>query len=331
MKKNIIYLSTLLLAICYPQDKISGYVIFDYESIHGSDNFDINRAYFQYAENISEELFFKIRFDVGRDDDGVNDILDDTKLSVYLKNVYVDWKCNLGGKFSIGLIGTNSYGIQETNWGYRFIGKSVLDQYKMTNTADFGFGYSHSFGDFNMNMQFVNGEGYKANFDSNNTNDDKPAAYLRLMYGEKKITKNDGFNVGLVYTSTYNNTDDDYSNNLVGLFGGWAGYNCRLGIEMNTYEIDGNTETANALYFNYSINDKIDLFLRHDMNDQNIEDIWIDDNGITDGLDMESRSMLGLVWNATKGLYLSPNVIVTDAGDRTDSTNEYRLTCMFKY
>ena len=147
------------------------------------------------------------------------------------------------------------------------------------------------------------------------------------MYGEKKITKNDGFNVGLVYTSTYNDIDDDYSNNLVGLFGGWAGYNCRLGIEMNTYEVDEITETANALYFNYSINDKIDLFLRHDMNDQDIDTDFIDNNG----LDMESRSMLGVVWNATKGLYFSPNVIVTDAGDGTDSTNEYRLTCMFKY
>jgi len=328
MKKSIILV--VFMSFAFMQGKIGGYAIFNYTG--STQQFDVDRSYFQYTNDISDDLFFKIRFDVGRS----SDILDadsnnenddqfaaDVKLSAYLKNVYVDWKCPTGGKLTIGLLGTNSYGIQETNWGYRFIGKSVLDQYKMTNTADFGFGYSHSFGNFNMNMQFVNGEGYNANFDSNNTNDNKPAAYIRLMYGEKKITKNDGFNVGLVYTSTYN----DYSNNLVGLFGGWAGYNCRLGIEMNTYEVDEITETANALYFNYSINDKIDLFLRHDMNDQDIDTDFIDNNG----LDMESRSMLGVVWNATKGLYFSPNVIVTDAGDGTDSTNEYRLTCMFKY
>ena len=52
--------------------------------MHETDGFDIKRAYFQYTDDISDELFFKIRFDVGRDSDG-----DDTKLSAYIKNAYV--------------------------------------------------------------------------------------------------------------------------------------------------------------------------------------------------------------------------------------------------
>ena len=128
MNKIIVFLS--LIAITFSQNNIAGYSIFD---MHETDGFDIKRAYFQYTDDISDELFFKIRFDVGRDSDG-----DDTKLSAYIKNAYVDWNCSWGGKLSMGLIGTNTYGVQENTWGYRFIEKSVLDKFGMTNTADFG-------------------------------------------------------------------------------------------------------------------------------------------------------------------------------------------------
>ena len=72
-----------------------------------------------------------------------------------MKNAYVDWKCENGDKLSMGLIGTNSYGVQEKTWGYRFVEKSVLDKYKMTNTADFGIGYSHKIGNYSLSAQLL--------------------------------------------------------------------------------------------------------------------------------------------------------------------------------
>tara|TARA_Y100001970_G_scaffold162533_1_gene198694 strand:- start:2636 stop:3664 length:1029 start_codon:yes stop_codon:yes gene_type:complete len=342
MKKNIVLI--ILISFAFMQGKIGGYAIFDYKG--STQQFDVDRAYLIYTKDVSDDLFFKFRLDVGRDtDDAVDEngdpVIGDSKLSAYLKNVYVDWKCKEFGKFSIGLISTNSFGVQEKNWGYRFLSKSPIDRYGMTKTADFGVGYSKSFGKFDINLQVVNGEGYKADFDSKNTNDDKPAAYLRLMYGEKKLNKNDGFNAGLVYTSKYYDYDDndpatvnDYDDNVIGLFAGWAGYNCRLGIEYNQQDIARDIETASSLYFNYNINDKIDLFLRHDMNDENIDDEFegYDQNDeLIGGLDMASHTMLGMVWNPTKGLYLAPNVIIAQAGDDTDAVNEYRLTFMLKY
>ncbi len=327
MKKNIVLI--ILISFAFMQGKIGGYAVFDYKG--STQQFDVDRAYLIYTKDVSDDLFFKFRLDIGRDTDTDGD----TKLSAYLKNVYVDWKCKEFGKFSIGLISTNSFGVQEKNWGYRFISKSVIDLYGMTKTADFGVGYSKSFGKFDINLQVVNGEGYKEDFDKDNENDNKPAAYLRLMYGEKKLNKNDGFNAGLVYTSKYYDYDDndpatvnDYDDNVIGLFAGWAGYNCRLGVEYNQQDIAGDIETASSLYFNYNINDKIDLFLRHDMNDENIDDSLDDGNG---GLDMASNTMLGMVWNPTKGLYLAPNVTISQAGDDTDAVNEYRLTFMLKY
>ena len=318
--KKILLVLLIIPSMIFMQGKINGYAIFDYKG--STQQFDVDRAYLIYSKDISDDLFFKYRLDVGRDSDSDGD----TKLSAYLKNVYVDWKCKEFGKFSIGLISTNSFGIQEKTWGYRFLSKSPIDIAGMTKTADFGVGYSKSFEKFDINFQIVNGEGYKANFDSGNTNDDKPAAYLRLMYGEKKLNKNDGFNVGLVYRTRYYN--DEYADNVIGLFGGWAGSNFRLGAEYNQQDLDGSVETMTSLYANYNINNKIDLFLRHDMNDENIDNSWNDGN---DGLDMASNTMLGMVWNPTKGLYISPNIIISQAGDDSEASNEYRLTFMLKY
>ena len=130
MRKYIVIILTF--SFCYMQGDISGYAIFDYSNISGDDQFDIKRAYFNYSDNISDDLYFKLSLDVGRfsdelidshaycDDTGTDtgesedtcsgvwvesSINSDTKLSTYLKNAYVDWKFNNGSALSIGLIG----------------------------------------------------------------------------------------------------------------------------------------------------------------------------------------------------------------------------------
>ena len=202
----------------------------------------------------------------------------------------------------MGLIGTNTYSVQETTWGYRFVEKSVLDKYNMTNTADFGIGYSHSFGDFNISSQFLNGEGYK-----NQDDDGNQSLYLRLLYGEGKLNKNSGYNTGLIITKDFG----DDSADLLGVFSGWSSDKFRVGFEYNTLETTLREEAA-AFYGSYSLCENWDMFLRHDIYDTNVAD-------------QEGTSMLGAVWNPTKGLYIAPNVVVGD------DDNTYRLTCMFKY
>ena len=117
MNRNIILI--ILLSFAFMQGEINGYAIFDYKG--STQQFDVDRAYLIYSKDISDDLFFKFRLDVGRDiDDAIdedgNPVIGDSKLSAYLKNVYVDWKCKEFGKFSIGLISTNSFGIQEKTW-----------------------------------------------------------------------------------------------------------------------------------------------------------------------------------------------------------------------
>ena len=299
MIKHLIVVA--LFSFCYMQGNLGGYAIFDYSNASGNDGFDLKRAYLSYSSDVSEELFFKMRFDVGRHADD--------RLTTFLKNAYVDYKCDNGDKLSIGLIGTNSYGVQEKNWGYRFIEKSVVDKYGMTNTADFGIGYSKTFGNVKTSMQLLNGEGYKYG-----DSDGKQSLYLSILYGESRLDKNDGMNLGLVINN--NPQADGTDSNLVGFFGGLASNGLRLGLEHNQFEVESSdlTEEATSFYLNYDLNEDWDVFVRHDLNDLNVDD----------DVDAADLTIVGGVWNVTKGLMVAPNVYLDDA-------NTYRLTFMFKY
>ena len=291
----------ILFSFSFMQENLGGYAIFDYSNASGNDGFDLKRAYLSYTSDISDDLFFKMRFDVGRHAD--------ERLTTYLKNAYVDYKCDNGDKLSLGLIGTNSFGVQEKNWGYRFIEKSVVDKYGMTNTADFGVGYSKIFGNVKTNVQLLNGEGFKKSDE-----DGKQSLYLSVLYGDSRLDKNDGMNLGLVINN--NPQSDGTDSNLVGLFGGWASNGLRLGLEYNQFEVEATdiTEEATSIYANYDINEEWDVFVRHDLNDLNVDD----------DVDAADLTIVGGVWNVTKGLMVAPNVYL-------DDTNTYRLTCMFKY
>ena len=308
MNRIIVFL-VLITTLAFSQNNIAGYSIFD---MHETDGFDIKRAYFQYTDDISDELFFKIRFDVGRDSDGDDETIDDTKLSAYIKNAYVDWSAYNSVLLSLGLISTNTYAVQEKNWGYRFIDKSVFDKYKMTNTADFGIGMAYQTGSLGVSVQLLNGEGYK-NIDA----DGEQSVYFRAMYGEKNLVKNSGYNFGLVGSNSENS-------DMSGYFAGWSSDKIRIGFESGSYnyieEVDEGAasklnQEATGLYANYSICDKCNIFIRHDMNDFDTAD---NDDPI-------EQTMVGMVWNPTKGLYMSPNIAISD------DVNTYRLTWMFKY
>ena len=309
MKNKMILIVTIISLSIMTAGEFSGYSIFNYDN----ETFSVNRAYLQYTDDLSDDLFFKLRYDVGRDSDGDPTTVDDTKLSSYLKNVYVDWKNGDNSKFSFGLISMNSFGVQEKNWGYRFVAKSPLDYHGfISSTADFGIGYSHSFGEFNTNVQIVNGDGYKKN-----DSDGKMLTSLRFMYGESKLNKNDGHNVGIVMTSFDGESDDDTDDySLTGLFGGWSSSGLRLGLEYNSYDYGSLTDKLTSFYLSYKMSDALNLFARHDMLNTHDDALSSVD---------ETISMLGAVWNPTNGLYICPNVAIEDG------SNDYSLTFMFKY
>ena len=134
MKKILFVLS--ITGLMFAEGKIGGVTYFDFSSSDDSTAFNFQRQYFGYGGDISDQVSFKILFDVGRSDS-------DTRLTTYLKKAQVNYKSSFG-KFNFGLIGMNTYAVQESNWGYRFIGKSAIDKNIFSSTADFGVGFSKS-------------------------------------------------------------------------------------------------------------------------------------------------------------------------------------------
>ena len=120
--KNLIILLTCISISMAVDGKIGGITYFDYSKTDDESAFNFNRQYFSYAVDMSDNIKFKVIFDVGRS-------ATDSRLNTYLKKAQVNYKTSYAN-ISLGLIGTNPYGIQEKNWGYRFIEQSARDRNK---------------------------------------------------------------------------------------------------------------------------------------------------------------------------------------------------------
>ncbi len=326
MKHIVIILSIFTMAIG-SDTKIGGTTYFDYTS--GKDDagestsaFNFKRQYISFSGEASDDIKYKIVVDVG----ATNNLPgEDQRLTAFLKKAQIDYKTSFA-KISMGVIGTNTYGVQEKNWGYRFIEKSAMDTYKFSSTADIGIGFSKSLtDDLNMSLQMVNGEGYKSP-----QIDKYHKISLNTTYGEAKLHKNDGYNVGLVY-STEDSEDDlttieiDESldpTNVTSLFGGYAANGLRLGVENATKTKGDLTESITSISANYGIKDNMDVFVRYDMYDPNAD---MDEDG-------SSYMITGVVFNCGNGLSMAPNMGITSYEDAdADSETEYKLNIQYKF
>ena len=345
--KKILLLITIA-SLSFSDGKISGVTYFGYD-----DNFTLSRVYFTYKKSISDDLSFKFQMDVGKIDDassaGENDDVDnDNRWMAFLKKAHIDWKVADKTKISMGMIGMNMLNVQEKTWGYRFLRKSALDLYKFSATADLGMSISKDFGFLYTNLTMSNGEGYKESVVDNNKK-----ISLQLVSGERRLDKNDGYNLGLVYSNLKTGGGEDYcsggeeeeetdcNNNggiwvfadpefdttVIGLFGGWAGNNLRIGAELNTQSVKSNIDAPEeinsqitSIYLNYNINDDFSAFIRQDARDLNIDS---DD-------DDDSAMMLGVIWRPTKGLSICPNMTQnTDASDVSEDS--FAIDFQFKF
>jgi len=276
---------------------ISGVAYFKF-----SDNaFSLSRTYFTYNNSISNELSFQFQTDIGQLTDSDEDPAEDSRYSAYLKKAQLDWLVNSDMKISMGLIGMNMFNIQEKTWGNRFISKSAMDKNKYSSSADLGLGISKDFGQLFVNFLMTNGEGYKQS-----SVDENSKVSLQLLYGEKRLDKNNGHNLGMVYSSL--SDDYDIDTVVMGFFGGWSGNSMTLGAEYNTKEVESMSSSISfessiySLYANYSINDNSSVFFRVDENDP-------DSNNSDDEI---KTTWLGINWTPAEGLIVCPNVMTTD-------------------
>ena len=304
----------------FAEGKISGVTYFDFSATDTKSAFNFERQYFGYGGEVSDKVSYKILFDVGRTNLGTTldkkgkEISEDTRLVAFLKKAQVNYESSFG-KFNFGLIGMNTYGVQESNWGYRFIEKSAIDKYGFSATADIGVGFSRSLIDnLNLSLLFVNGEGYKKP-----QGDDYHKISFNATYGEGNLNKNDGYNAGLVYTTESTNTDPT---TMVSVFGGFAGMGLRLGGEYDMLtkgSVESNIISVSA---NYTVRDNIDIFARYDM---------VDDN---DNADKNGKNYLvtGIVLACDGGISVAPNLrMVNYENTDNDFEMEYKVNFQFKF
>ena len=323
MKKILIILS--IIGFMFAEGKISGVTYFDFSATDTKSAFNFQRQYFGYGGEVSNQVSFKILFDVGRinnkllytwsvkECDSLK-ITEDTRLVTYLKKAQINYKTTFG-KFNFGLIGMNTYGIQESNWGYRFIEKSAIDKYGFSATADIGVGFSRSLiDDFNLSLLFVNGEGFKKP-----QGDKYHKIAFNVTYGEGNLNKNDGYNAGLVYTTESTDTDPT---TMASVFGGFAGMGLRLGGEYDMLTKESVESNIISVSANYTVRDNIDIFARYDM---------VDDNDNTDK-NSENYLVTGIVLACDGGISVAPNLrIVNYENTEKDSEMEYKVNFQFKF
>ena len=325
MEKEMKYLIILLtyISISIAADgKIGGVTYFDYTNSKEKSAFVLKRQYFSYGIDISDEVKFRVVFDVGRTDVGTvlrkdgGEKSEDTRLIAFLKKAQIDHRTSYG-KISMGLIGMNTYNIQEKNWGYRFIEKSAIDKYKFSSTADLGIGFSRVLvNQLKMSLQVVNGEGYK-----NPQSDKYHKIAFNSTYGEHNLVKNSGFNAGVVYTTEQT---DDKPNTMASLFGGFAGMGLRLGGQFNMLKKGGIESQIISVSSNYSMTDKLDAFVRYDMFDPNTDEIdgWKDNS---------TYLIAGIQLSCGNGLLVAPNIRMESYEDDLDSATEYKINFQFKF
>ena len=264
--------------------------------IDHKEDFSLNRQYINFKKNLSENISLKVTLDVGRDENHEfsNDKLHkksvDGKLEVFLKKSQLDWSFDGGEKFSAGLIGINAHGVQENNWGYRYIEKSSIDLWGFTKTADLGIGFSKIFfNKLSLSLQVSNGEGYKKPQENRYSR-----TWINITYGEKNLSKNSGYNLGVVYSYEPDTLKLDNSNiKLIGLFAGFSNKVIRIGLDYSMYKNmhkfsldcinpDGCSEEElttwayrhqQSISFSstYIVTNKLSAFARIDMYDPNLD------------------------------------------------------------
>jgi len=309
----------LLLSMAISQNTtLSGLGYYDYtydltENSINDEGFTLRRVYFTYKNNISEDLSIKFQTDVG-------EVGGDERLTAYLKKAQVDWKSSLG-KITLGMQGMNMFNVTEKNWGLRFIEKSPMDKHGFSSSADMGIGYSGQYSNINYSVLMTNGSGYKKQ-----ENDKFKKISFHGVYGQPKLVKEDGYNIGIAYSMEpyEDDSENSFNKTAMSLFAGYAANKLRIGGEYDMHT-DSNSEISKqimALYLSYKVMDNLEGLVYVDMYDPNIDS---DKNG-------ETYIIAGLNYYATKGLIVTPNIRLTSFEDMdVESTNVFKINFQFKF
>ncbi|MCF8381077.1 MAG: hypothetical protein K9H49_16005 [Bacteroidales bacterium] len=254
-----------------------------YKGLTEEDNstaFEISRIYLGYKGNINENFSAEAKLDIGSPEDQSQYSL--VNRYAYFKTAYLEYhKDNL--QIYFGLFGMMQFDIQEKIWGYRYISKSFMDEFKYGPSADIGIGARYKLNEFIItDMVISNGEGYKSLQEDDSY---KTAFGLSVLPTEKTMVR--------VY---YDFINKESLQSVFATFISFTGDDFRFGAEYNKLYNKSFVENQDlkgySVYGTFTLNEKWGLFGRFDYLSSNIlaEEIlpwnlYNDGSSITSGIE----------------------------------------------
>ncbi len=299
--------------------EVIGKVFFNYhanvtEDVEQTSAFELTRAYLGYNYTFNDKFSASILLDAGKGS-GASDH------SVFIKNAKLDYKADNWITLSAGIFGMKQFKNQEKFWGYRYLYKSLADEYKFGTSADLGVMASIKINnDLKMDVLIVNGEGYKKLQDASG----KTRFGINMVYTP---------NTNWVFKAYYDtmkgiDADDDTKITTVSNVALFAGYKIsnrfRIGAEYNlmqngeTYKTPAKDKDLQGLsfYSAYNINKKWNVFGRYDQLSSNTLSGEMNDWNFSDD---GNTIIAGFEFKPTKGVNTSVNYRFTDFEDATNN------------
>ncbi|MEN8227607.1 MAG: porin [Bacteroidota bacterium] len=139
--------------------KIFTHINYSLDRDNPSTSFEVRRAYFGYKRSLDDHFSAEVKLDIGSVDDLSEFSL--IRRYTYFKNAYLCYS-NGSVKTWFGLFDMLQFKVQEKFWGYRYLYKSYMDEYRFGSSADLGAGVQYSPSElFSTDLIISNGEGYK--------------------------------------------------------------------------------------------------------------------------------------------------------------------------
>lgn len=117
--------------------------------------FEIARLYLGYEYFFSNRFSAKANIDIG--DPGTGNL----QMTAYVKNAYLQYKVtDFTARF--GMISTDQFNLIDRLWGYRYVMKTLQDEYGFGSSADLGAGVEYSPSEMiSFDASVLNGEGFR--------------------------------------------------------------------------------------------------------------------------------------------------------------------------
>jgi hypothetical protein len=260
-----------------------------------ANEFQVQRAYFGYRLNISENFTGRVTLDVGNPKDG-----GDYEQTAYLKYAYLQYeKKNL--MLNFGMVGNILITDPEKAWGNRYIYRDFADQNKFAHRADYGLTTRYEIGKIGaVEFQLSNGDGYKktAVLDSS-------FLYAGAIdfYPIKRLTLRAYGDISTINNVTRNTVE------------GFIGYKTTIFNIGGQYIYQFNNDFTNdkdlfgfSVYGNYNLSKKWKLFARYDKLSSNT---LVGDNNPWNFNKNMQLIFLGTEFCPIKNVNLAPNLQYT--------------------